>query len=95
MRKQAKKKKQNIYQIFGLNGTLNILEYKKKKIIRVDIMQGGVAERKSVVNKLVKNIMDNMLKFLIIDKQHSALTAPCFLIINLGTFNTLILELFE
>ena len=54
MRKQPKKKNQNIYQIFGLNGTLNILEYKKKKIIRVDIMQGGVAERKPVVNTLIK-----------------------------------------
>ena len=54
MRKQPKKKNQNIYQIFGLNGTLNILEYKKKKIIRVDIMQGGVAERKPIVNKLIK-----------------------------------------
>ena len=54
MRKQPKKKKQNIYQIFGLNGTLNILEYKKKKIIWVDIMQGGVAERKPVVNTLIK-----------------------------------------
>ena len=53
MRKQPKKKNQNIYQIFGLNGTLNILEYKKKKIIRVDIMQGGVAERKPVVNTLI------------------------------------------
>ena len=54
MRKQPKKKNQNIYQIFGLNGILNIIEYKKKKIIRVDIMQGGVAERKSIVNKLIK-----------------------------------------
>ena len=54
MRKQPKKKNQNIYQIFGLNGTLNILEYKKKKIIRVDIMQGGLAERKPVVNTLIK-----------------------------------------
>ena len=54
MRKQPKKKNQYIHQIFGLNGTLNILEYKKKKIIRMDIMQGGVAERKPVVNKLIK-----------------------------------------
>ena len=54
MRKQPKKKNQNIYQIFGLNGTLNILEYKKKKIMRVDIMQGGVAERKPVIIKLIK-----------------------------------------
>ena len=54
MRKQPKKKNQNIHQIFGLNGALNILEYKKKKIIRVDIMQGGMAERKPTINKLMK-----------------------------------------
>ena len=53
MRKQPKKKNQNFYQIFGLNGALNILEYKKKKIIRVDIMRGGVAERKQVINTLI------------------------------------------
>ena len=54
MRKQPKKKNQNIHQIFGLNGALNILEYKKKKIMRVDIMQDGVAERKPVIIKLIK-----------------------------------------
>ena len=54
MRKQPKKKNQNIHQIFGLNGALNILEYKKKNIMRVDIMQDGVAERKPVIIKLIK-----------------------------------------
>ena len=54
MRKQPKKKNQNIHQIFGLNGALNILEYKKKKIMWVDIMQDGVAERKPVIIKLIK-----------------------------------------
>jgi len=55
MRKQAKKKNQNIHQIFGINGCLNILEYKKNKILRVDIMQGGLAEKKSNITKLIKN----------------------------------------
>ena len=54
MRKQPKKKNQNIHQIFGLNGALNILEYKKKKIMQVDIMQDGVAERKPDIIKLIK-----------------------------------------
>ena len=54
MRKQPKKKNQNIYQIFGINGVLNILKHKKNNIIKVDIMQGGIAEKKSQLNKFVK-----------------------------------------
>ena len=54
MGKQTNKQKQNIYHVFGLNGALNILDYKKSKIIRIDIMQGGIAEKKSQLNKLIK-----------------------------------------
>ena len=53
MGKQTKKQKQNIYHVFGLNGAFNILDHKKSKIIRIDIMQGGLAEKKSQLNKLI------------------------------------------
>ena len=55
MKKETNKKNKNIHQIFGLNGALNILDYKKKKIIRVDIMQGGLAERKSIIIQYIKS----------------------------------------
>ena len=54
MRKQPAKKKQNIYQIHGLNGCSNIVHEKKINIIRIDIMAGGNAEKKKWVNNLVK-----------------------------------------
>lgn len=55
MKKDANKKNKNIHQIFGLNGSLNLLEYYKKKIRRVDIMNGGVAERKMSTKQLKKS----------------------------------------
>ena len=54
MRKQPMKKKQHIYQIYGLNGCSNIIQDKKLNIIRIDIMTGGNAEKKKWVNNLVK-----------------------------------------
>ena len=54
MRKQPTKKKQGIYQIYGLNGCSNIINEKNLKIIRIDIMIGGNAEKKKWVNSLAK-----------------------------------------
>ena len=54
MRKQPAKKKQHIYQIYGLNGCSNIIQDKKLNIIRIDIMDGGNAEKKKWVNNLAK-----------------------------------------
>ena len=54
MRKQPTKKKQGIYQIYGLNVCFNIINEKTLKIIRIDIMIGGNAEKKKWVNSLAK-----------------------------------------
>ena len=54
MRKQPTKKKQSSYQIHGLNGCSNIINEKTLKIIRIDIMIGGNAEKKKWVNSLAK-----------------------------------------
>ena len=54
MRKQPTKKKQGIYQIYGLNGCSNIINEKTLKIIRIAIMIGGNAEKKKWVNSLAK-----------------------------------------
>ena len=54
MRKQPAKKKQGIYQIHGLNGCSNIIGEKSLKIICIDIMSGGNAEKKKWVNNLAK-----------------------------------------
>ena len=54
MRKQPTKKKQGIYQIHGLNGCSNIIGEKSLKIICIDIMSGGNAEKKKWVNNLAK-----------------------------------------
>ena len=52
MKKQPVKKKQGIYQIYGLNGCSNIIGEKSLKIICIDIMIGGNAEKKNWVNNL-------------------------------------------
>ena len=54
MRKQPAKKKQGIYQIHGLNGCSNIIGEKNLKILQIDIMMGGNAEKKKWVNSLAK-----------------------------------------
>ncbi len=55
MVKQAKKKNQDCFQIYGINGTANIIQAKKINILRIDIMLGGVAEKKSWVVNLLRN----------------------------------------
>ena len=58
MVKQTKKKNQNYYQIYGLNGSFNVIQSKKVNILRIDIMVGGMAEKKSwVVNLSKKKIL--------------------------------------
>ena len=54
MRKQPAKKKQGIYEIYGLNGCSNIINEKNLQIKRIDIMVGGNAEKKKWVNSLFK-----------------------------------------
>ena len=54
MRKQPAKKKQRIYQIYGINGCFNIVQEKKLNIIQIDIMAGGNAEKKKWINNLAK-----------------------------------------
>ncbi len=54
MRKQPTKKKQGIYQIYGLNGCSNIIGEQSLKIICIEIMMGGNAEKKKWVNSLAK-----------------------------------------
>ena len=54
MVKQTKKKNQNYYQIYGLNGSFNVIQSKKVNILRIDIMAGGMAEKKSWVVNLSK-----------------------------------------
>ena len=54
MVKKAKKKFQNVYQVFGINGTFNIIQSKKIKIVRIDVMAGGMAENKSWVANLIR-----------------------------------------
>jgi len=56
MMKQAKKKNQDFFQVYGINGTSNVIQAKKISILRIDIMVGGLAEKKSwVVNLFRKN----------------------------------------
>jgi len=55
MAKQAKKKNQDFLQVYGINGSSNILQAKKLKIVRIDIMMGGISEKKSWVVKLSRD----------------------------------------
>ena len=55
MVKQTKKKKRDFFQVYGINGTSNIIQAKKINIVRIDIMLGGMAEKKSWVVNLSKN----------------------------------------
>ena len=53
MSKQIKKKNQDFFQIHGINGCVNVIKAKKIKILRVDIMVGGIAEKKKWVSNLL------------------------------------------
>ena len=55
MVKQAKKKNQDFFQVYGINGVSNVIQAKKINIVRIDIMVGGVAEKKSSVVNLSRN----------------------------------------
>ena len=55
MIKQAKKKNKDFFQVYGINGSSNVIEAKKISIIRIDIMAGGMAEKKSWSTKLFRN----------------------------------------
>jgi len=54
MVKHTKKKNQDFFQIYGINGTSNIIQAKKINILRIDIMLGGAAENKSWVVNLFR-----------------------------------------
>ena len=56
MQKHPVKKQQGVYQVYGINGTSNIIQAKKLTVMRIDIMQGGTAERKKWVQQLGKKI---------------------------------------
>ena len=49
MVKKAKKKNQDFFQTYGINSVSNVIEAKKVNIIRIDLMVGGVAEKKSLI----------------------------------------------
>ena len=55
MTKQAKKKNKDFFQVYGINGSSHIIKAKKISIIRIDIMVGGMAEKKSWVLNLSRN----------------------------------------
>ena len=46
MVKKAKKKNQEVYQVYGINGVSNVIHAKKINIVRIDIMVDGIAEKK-------------------------------------------------
>ena len=54
MSKQTKKTKQDFFQIFGINGSSNLIESNKVSIVRIDIMEGGIARRKAWVTNLIR-----------------------------------------
>ena len=55
MVKQAKKKNQDFFQVYGINGVSNVIQAKKINIVRIDIMVGGMAEKKPWVINLSYN----------------------------------------
>ena len=55
MVKQAKKKNQDFFQVYGINGVSNVIQAKKINIVRIDIMVGGMAEKKSSVINQSRN----------------------------------------
>ena len=55
MVKQAKKKNQDFFQVYGIHGTYNIIQATMINIVQIDIMVGGIAENKSWVVNLFRN----------------------------------------
>ena len=55
MKNKVHKKSKNIYQIFGINGFLNVINNNNIKISHIDLMQGGYAARKKdIINNINK-----------------------------------------
>ena len=52
MSRQIKKVKQDFFQIHGINGCVNVINAKKIKVLRVDVMVGSIAEKKKWVSNL-------------------------------------------
>ena len=55
MSKQVKGKNKDFFQIYGINGSSSIIQTKKVRILRVDIMIGGIAEKKTWVSNLFRS----------------------------------------
>ena len=55
MTNKSNKKNNDIFQIYGINGCYHLIEEKKIKILRIDIMHGGIAEKKKWVSKLISS----------------------------------------
>ena len=53
MVKKNKKNKRDSLQVYGINGSYNILQTHKISILQIDIMIGGVAEKKKWVKKIL------------------------------------------
>ena len=53
--KPAKNKKDDYFQVYGINGCYNIVNAKKLQILSIDLMQGGIAEKKTWVKDLLQN----------------------------------------
>ena len=49
MSNKIKKKNDDGFQIYGINGCYNIIQVKKINIFRIDIMVNGIAEKKKWV----------------------------------------------
>ena len=55
MAKQLNKKRQENYQIYGLNGCANIIDTNNLTILHIDIMIDGNAEKKNWVKKIIRS----------------------------------------
>ena len=54
MKKRQVKNRKQISQIHGINGCFNVLNHNKINIIKIELMIGGIAEKKNWVNNIVK-----------------------------------------
>ncbi len=55
MSNKIKKKNDDGFQIYGINGCYNIIQVKKINILRIDIMVNGIAEKKKWVMNLISS----------------------------------------
>ena len=54
MKKRQVKNRNQMSQIYGINGCFNVLNHNKINIIKIELMIGGIAERKTWVANIVK-----------------------------------------